>query len=79
MARNYTNTYNQKKTYKIYIRSEEHPATLWTKPWELTNYSIISMEGCYKDVLMKVKELTEAGEKVLYVYTELGARVYLQF
>jgi hypothetical protein len=77
MARNYT--HKRKETYNVYIRSEEHMATLWTKPWELTNYSIVSVEGCYKDMLMKVEELTMAGEKVLYVYTNLGARVYLQF
>ena len=58
-------------TYRIYIRSNEHPRTINTPMMGRTYFSIIEAEGT-DDYITKLNELVARGEKVLEVRKGFG-------
>lgn len=62
-------------TYRIYIRSNEHPRTINTPKMARTYFSCFEVEG--KDnAIAKAKALTAMGEKVLEISTPFGNKIY---
>ena len=58
-------------TYRIYIRSNEHPRTINTPMMGRTYYSVIEAEGT-DDYITKLNELVARGEKVIEVRKGFG-------
>ena len=64
-------------TYRIYIRSNEHPRTINTPMMGRTYFSIIEAEG-KDDYITKLNELVARGEKVLEVRKGFGG-TYIKY
>jgi hypothetical protein len=58
-------------TYRIYIRSNEHPRTINTPMMARSYYSVIEAEGT-DGYITKLNELVARGEKVLEVRKGFG-------
>lgn len=62
-------------TYRIYIRSNEHPRTINTPMMGRTNYSVIEVEG--RDAAIeKIKELRREGKNVYEVRYGFGGHEF---
>ena len=64
-------------TYRIYIRSNEHPRTINTPMMGRTYYSIIEVKGVRADLVAKVEELRAKGEFITDIYVGCGHKIYL--
>ena len=64
-------------TYRIYIRSNEHPRTINTPMMGRTYFSIIEAEGT-DDYITKLNELVARGENVLEVRKGFGG-TYIKY
>jgi hypothetical protein len=62
-------------TYRIYIRSNEHPRTINTPMMGRTNYSVIEVEG-REAAIEKIKELRAKGENVYEVRYGFGGHEF---
>ena len=62
-------------TYRIYIRSNEHPRTINTPKMARTYFTCFEVAG-KENALAKAKELIATGEQVLEITTVLGRRIY---
>ena len=62
-------------TYRIYIRSNEHPRTINTWRCQRTNFSVIEAEG-REAAIEKIKELRREGKEVYEVRYGFGGHYF---
>ena len=66
-----------KNTYRIYIRSNEHPRTINTPMMGRTYYSVIDVQG-KEAFITKLNELVAAGETINEVRYGWGG-IYVKY
>lgn len=62
-------------TYRIYIRSNEHPRTINTPMMGRTDYSVIEAEG-REAAIEKIRELKAEGKHVYEVRYGFGSHYF---